>query len=332
MNFVFVMNKILFVFAVALFAGVAVNAYSGTRVSKIPYFRWDQFVGKVVLVTGGSAGIGYATALSFARYGARVIFVSRDSNPAWFNGSDAERRINSDPEVISLGGYARWVQTDVGNKTQVDALFENIKAHEGTIDFAANNAGIGGWMGTIYDEGLEPTLHGPHDCVRTNLFGVAHCLLAELNLWREQGRGGAIVNTASVDGIHGESEAPLYCTSKHGVIGLTKAVAVEMDQYQPPIRINAIAPGFTDTSIVWQQCKYIANGQQSWEGDFITHDHPLWKEYGFFFSEMTPAGKITDPMDQARMIMYLCSEEAQYIDGAVMIVDGGLNSGVVFNN
>jgi len=319
------MNKILFVFAVALFAGVAVNAYSGTRVAKIPYFRWDQFVGKVVLVTGGSSGIGYGAALLFARYGARVVFCSRDSNATWFNGTDAERRINSDPDVISLGGYARWVKTDVAEPDEVDALIENIKAHEGTIDFCINNAGIAGYIGSIVDEGLEEVLHGPHDTIRTNVFGLANSLAAELQLWDEQHRGGVIVNTASVDGLHGSGDAVLYCTSKHAAIGLTKSVAVELAKHDPPIRINALAPGFTDTSLVWQQVKFALYGQQSWEGEYINHDHPLWKQFGNYFAEMTPAGKLCEPEDQARMMMYLCSEEAQYISGAVLIVDGGAN-------
>jgi len=276
-------------------------------------------------VTGGSAGIGYATALSFARYGARVVFCARDSNPAWFNGSDAERRINEDKDVMSLGGYARFVKTDIAERDQVDALIQNIVEHEGTIDFAVNNAGIAGFIGHIYDEGIEDILHGPHDTLRTNVFGTANTLAAELQLWNNQSRGGVIVNTASVDGVHGADTAPLYCSSKHAVIGLTKSVAVELAKNVPPIRVNAIAPGFTDTSLVWQQIKYELYGQQSWEGDFINHDHPLWKEYGGQFAAAAPDGKICDPMDQARMIMYLCSEEAQYISGAVMIVDGGIN-------
>lgn len=318
------MNK--FVFAVAFALLVAVQANSGIRVSKIPSFRWDQFLGKTVLVTGGSSGIGFGTALNFARFGARVIICSRDSNPAWFNGTDAANRINADPDVQSLGGYARWVKTDVAEPDQVDALIANIVAHEGTIDFVANNAGIAGYIGVIEDEKIEELFGGMHDTVRVNVFGQAQVLAAVIQLWTNTSRGGVIVNTASVDGLHGEGEAPLYCTSKHAVIGLTKSVAVELATYNPPIRVNAIAPGFTDTSLVWQQCKLLEQlNQQSWEGDYITHDHPLWKKWGHFYSDAAPAGKLCDPMDQAHMIMYLCSEEASYLSGAVLIVDGGVN-------
>jgi len=319
------MNKTLFIVALALFAGVAVQASSTIRASKVPSFRWDQFLGKTVLVTGGSSGIGFATALSFARFGSRVIICSRDSNPAWFNGSDAERRINEDPEVQSLGGYARWIKTDVAEPKEVDALIQNIEKLEGTIDYAVNNAGLGGYLGSIFDPEFQKYFGGEHDCIRTNIFGTAQTLAAEVQLWKKQGRGGVAVNTASVDGLHGSDLATMYCTSKHAVIGLTKSVAMELADYKPAIRVNAIAPGFTDTSLVWQQVKFLANHQQSWEGDYITHDHPLWKQLGHLFAETQPAGKICDPMDQARMIMYLCSEEASYIDGAVLVVDGGVN-------
>jgi len=324
------MNKIVFVVALALLACIGVQG-STIHASETPSFRWDQFIGKVVLVTGGSSGIGYATALSFARYGARVIFCSRDSNPAWFNGSDAERRINEDPDVLSLGGYARWVKTDVAERDQVDALIADIVAKEGTIDFAFNNAGIAGLIGPIYLDSLEATLGGEHDCIRTNVFGTAQTLAAEIALWVNTSRGGVVVNTASVDGLHGAPDAVLYCTSKHAIIGLTKSVAMEMATHDPPIRVNALAPGFTDTSLVWQQCKFLEEGEQSWEGDYITHDHPLWKKWGAMFSESTPSGRICDPMEQARMVMYLCSEEAQYISGAVMVVDGAINNGGLEN-
>jgi len=319
------MNKILLVVALALSAAVAVNAGAAIRASKVPYFRWDQFVGKVVLVTGGSSGMGFATALSFARYGARVIIAARDSNSSWFNGADAAKKINEDKDVISLGGYARFVKTDVSIREQVDALIKNIVDHEGTIDFAFNNAGVAGYIGGLHEPGLEATMFSTHDCIRNNVFGVAYCLSAELELWAKQGRGGSIINTASVNAFHGATDAPLYSTSKFAVLGLTMSVALEVAKNSPEIRINALCPGFTDTSLVWQQCKYLEHGQQSWEGDFVNHDHPLWKKYGRFFAEAAPSGKIVDPMDQARMVMYLCSREARYISGAALIVDAGIN-------
>jgi len=319
---------LLCVFAFILASVCLVEAFNGIRVDKIPSFRWDQFLGKVVLVTGGSSGIGFGTVLNFARFGARVVFCSRDSNPAWFNGSDAEKRVNADPEVQSLGGYARWVKTDVANPDEVDALIQNIVDNEGTIDFVANNAGIAGFIGALGDPEGDQYFGTMHDTLRTNLFGQANVLGAIIQFWQNNSRGGAIVNTASVDGLHGDPGAGLYCASKHGSIGLTMSVAKELAASSPQIRVNAIAPGFVDTSIVWQQCKMIDSGLQGWEGDYITHDHPLWKKYGPSFIEASPAGKLLQPVDLARMIMYLCSEEASYILGSVMVVDAGLNSEV----
>jgi len=323
------MNKFV-VCCVAVLASVClVQAYNGIRVNKVPSFRWDQFIGKVVLVTGGSSGIGFGTALNFARFGARVIICSRDSNPAWFNGTDAANRINADPDVQSLGGYASWEKADVANVEEVDALLQNILDNEGDIDFVANNAGIAGYIGGLGDENCDQYFGGEHDSIRVNIFGQAIVLSTIVQHWMNNSRGGAIVNTASVDGLHGDMGAGLYCASKHASIGLTMSVGKELASLNPQIRVNAIAPGFVDTSLVWQQCKMIDSGLQGWEGDYITHDHPLWKKYGDSFIKASPAGKILEPIDLARMIMYLCSEEASYVTGAVMVVDAGLNTEVV---
>ena len=308
--------------AVAVMTAAAARV--GTRVAAIPGYRWEQFVGKVVLVTGGSSGIGYATALSFARYGARVVICSRDSNPAWFNGTAAAARINADPDVLSLGGYARWVRADVSKAADVDALLADIEATEGTLDIAVNNAGISGAMGPLLE--TEQYLGTEHDALQTNIFGQAQSLAAELQLFARQQRGGVIVNVASVNGFRGADDAPLYATSKHASIGLTKSVALELALAPHHIRLNAIAPGFTSTSLLWQQAKFLESGQQPWLGDYITPEHPLWQKWGPVLAASAPSGLMCDPMDLARMIMYLCSQEADYISGGVFVVDGGITN------
>ena len=310
--------------AVAAAATTATAGQTGTRVVAIPGYRWEQFVGKVVLVTGGSSGIGYATALSFARYGARVVICSRDSNPAWFNGTAAAARINADPDVLSLGGYARWVRADVSKAADVDALIADIEATEGTLDYAVNNAGITGALGALPD--VEEYFGTEHDALQTNVFGQAQSLAAELQLFARQQRGGVIVNVASVNGFRGAALGPLYAASKHASIGLTKSVALELAGAPHHIRVNALAPGFTSTSLVWQQTKFLESGLQPWLGDYITPDHPLWKKWGPVLASKAPAGRMCDPMDQARMIMYLCSEEANYLSGGVFVVDGGISN------
>jgi len=168
-----------------------------------------------------------------------------------------------------------------------------------------------------------------HDSIRTNLFGQVNVLAAIVKYWTDNKRPGVITQTSSVNGLRGDPGAALYVASKHGAIGVTKSVALELAAVNPPIRVNTIAPGFVDTSIVWQQCKFLEYGQQSWEGEYITHDHPLWKKYGDEFILASPCGKLVQPKDIGIMVMYLCSEEASYISGATLLVDAGLTSEVV---
>lgn len=311
---------------VALLCALAATAaaLTGTRVSAVPGYRWEQFVGKVVLVTGGSSGIGYATALSFARYGARVVICSRDAHPAWFNGTAAAARINADADVLSLGGYARWVRADVTRAADVDALLADIAATEGTLDIAVNNAGVTGALGALPD--VEEYLGTEHDALQTNVGGLAQSLAAELQLWARLRRGGVVVNVASVNGFRGAARGPLYAASKHAAIGLTKSVALELARAPHHVRVNALAPGYTSTSLLWQQTKYLEAGLQPWLGDYITPDHVLWKKWAPVLASKAPAGRICDPMDQARMIMYLCSQEADYISGGVFVVDGSVSN------
>lgn len=279
-----------------------------------------RFTGKIVLVTGGSSGIGFATSMSFAREGAHVVFCARDSNPSWYNGTFASTVINSDPKVIENKGSARFIKADVSKLAEVKALFENIRNNEGTIDIAVNNAGITGGFGKI--EEIYNYYGSEYDPVQNNFYGTAYCSSFEVELWKEQNKDGIIVNLASVNGFKASGGAPLYSVSKHAIIGLTKSVAMENAETKPYIRCNAIAPGFTDTPLVWNQCKFIEDGTtQPWQGDYITHDHPLWKKYGS--SLVNPNGEIASPYDQADMILFLSSDAAKSITGAVMSVDGG---------
>jgi len=289
--------------------------------------KYPEFKDKVVLVTGGSSGIGYQTALQFARCGAKTVIVARDSHPTWFNGSTAEDNINNDKDVKSAGGRARFVKADMSTKKGVAAVMDSIYDNEKDLHIAINNAAITGPVKTL--EQVSQYLQTEHDSFQMNTYAVIRSTAGEIRLWKKLNHSGIIVNTASDDGLSGGSKLTLYAGSKSAIIGFTRSIAM---QYMtggnglPQIRVNAIAPGFTDTSLVWQQCKLLdGSGYQSWEGEYINHDHPLWKQFGHYYADAQPAGKLCDPMDQAKMIMYLCSEEASYISGAVMIVDGGVN-------
>ena len=279
-----------------------------------------RFSGKVVLVTGGSSGIGLATSMSFAREGARVIFCARDSNPSWYNGTFAAKMINGDIDVIKNKGSARFVKADVSSRADVKALFENIRNNEGTLDIAVNNAGTTGGFGIV--ESIYDYYGSKYDPMQTNFYGAAYCTSLEVALWKEQNKDGVIVNLGSGNSFKASPGAPLYATSKHAIVGFTKSVALENANTKPYIRCNAIAPGFTDTPLVWNQCKFLEDGKtQPWEGDLITHDHPLWKKYESRL--VNPNGKIASPYDQANMILFLASDAAKSITGVVMSVDGG---------
>ena len=311
-----------------------------------PTYDETQFKGKVVLVTGGSSGIGFATALTLARFGAHVIICSRDFRPDWFTGmwpfsffsspflafsfhffllrlcltgAQAVEKIMKDNVVVANGGKVRWVKADVSNKESVAQLFKNIREREGTLDFAVNNAGIVGAAGplntTVQYFGTQ------YDPVHINVYGTVNCLEYELQLFTQQEKNAAIVNLASVNGYRSAGLAPLYSASKHAIIGITRSVASEYAQDTPTVRINALAPGFTNTSLVWQQAKLFEDGSQVWEGDYITPNHPLWKKWGPEFVAMTPNHRMADPMDQANMIAFLLARESALITGNVFVVD-----------
>jgi len=283
-----------------------------------------EFAGKVVLVTGGSSGIGYQTALQFAQYGAQVILVARDSNPDWFNGQTAADSINADEIVMQTGGKARFFKCDVSKKEDVVALFDDIRSKENDLDFAVNAAGIGGPLGLLYEN--RHYIMGEHDPMRNNIYGTLYSLMYELRFFNEKNHTGAIVNLASVNGVMATPKGSMYGASKWGIVGLTRSVAAEhavATETMPFIRVNAVAPGLTDTSLTWNQVKWFADGTQPWEGDYITPSHPLWQQYGPIWIKGLTSQHIAEPKNMADPILYLCSSDASYITGHILLVDRG---------
>jgi len=330
------MNKAVLLFAVlsvAVFAFVPIQygedpsdiVYYGKR----PAYDETQFKGKNILVTGGSSGIGYATALTFARFGSNVVIVSRDSHPDWYTGAQAVEKIQADDIVKQSGGTIRWVQTDVSEKDQIEALFDGFQKDGFMLDYAVNNAGIVGCANIGPNRLFNDTvqyLGGQYDAVKNNLLGTEFSLEAEIAQFKSTGKNGAIVNLASVNGYRACNGAPLYAASKFGIIGLTRSVGVEYARGTPTIRVNAIAPGFTNTSLVWQQVKILEGTGQTWEGKYITPDSEEWGRWVDHFKEMCPSGDLADPMDQANMIAYLLSDSAALCTGAVFTVDGTIGA------
>jgi len=285
-----------------------------------PTYDQTQFIGKNVFITGGSSGMGYATALTFARFGANVIICSRDSNPAWFTGKAAVDSISADPIVKENKGTIRWIKADVADKDNITALFKILEDEKIVLDYAVNNAGIVGAAGTLHD--TAQYFGGEHDAVHNNLAGTINCLQLEINMWEKNNKNGSVVNLASVNGFRASPGAPMYSASKYGILGLTRDVGTQYARGNPTIRVNAIAPGFTNTSLVWQQVKLLAGvANQTWEGDYITPASQLWKDYVDQFLAMCPTGTMADPLDMANMIAFLLAKESEIINGAIFVVD-----------
>jgi len=283
-----------------------------------------EFKDKVVVVTGGSSGIGFQTALQFAQYGAKVIIIARDSNPAWFNGTDAAKRINDDTYVQQTGGQCRFIKADVSNRDEIKAAFDDIRSNEGDLHFAVNSAGIGGPLGDLADN--RGYINGSHCPMRNNIYGTLYSLINELRYFNELNHTGAIVNLASVNGLQATPHGSLYGASKFGIVGLTRCAAAEhavATETSPLVRVNAIAPGLTDTSLTWQQVKYFAGQGQPWEGEYITPDSDLWKQFGAAWVAKLVSKTIATPKNMADAILYLCSSDASFVTGQILSVDRG---------
>jgi NAD(P)-dependent dehydrogenase (short-subunit alcohol dehydrogenase family) len=248
------------------------------------------FADKVVLVTGASSGLGEATALRFAQEGAKVVVAARRAD----RGSQLVKRI------ADAGGQAHFVQTDVGVAADVQRLVATVLECFGRLDCAVNNAGIAGTRFTPVADVSEAQWD---EVMNVNLKGVWLCMKYEIPAMLAGG-GGAIVNVASIYGLKPSDigHAP-YATSKFGVVGLTQSAA--SDYGQLGLRINAIAPGFTRSEMVDPERPGAAERYRA-----LTERH----------SGMKRLGRAEEP---AGAIVWLCSDAASYVNGAVLPVDGG---------
>ncbi|HEY9803219.1 MAG TPA: SDR family oxidoreductase [Leptolyngbyaceae cyanobacterium] len=245
----------------------------------------SEFLNKVVLVTGGNSGIGRAAALEFAQQGANVVI--------------AGRRVKEGEETVSLiqdhGGTAIFIKTDVTQAVQVENLVEKTVAVYGQIDYAFNNAGTEG----KYAPGIEQTEEMWDLTIDTNLKGVWLSMKYQILQMLKQG-GGVIVNNASIAGMIGFPNASIYAASKHGVIGLTKTLALE--HAKDNIRLNCVCPGGVET-------------------DMLTR---FWGEEGT--SQITsahPIGRLGKSEEIAKNVIWLCSDGASFITGQSIAIDGG---------
>ncbi len=243
--------------------------------------------GKVVLVTGGSSGIGRATALVFAREGAKVVVADVLTD-------DGEETVQ---KIIDAGGEAIFVKTDVSKAAEVVALVDSAVSTYGRLDCAFNNAGIEGIIAPTADYTEESW----DRVIDVNLKGVWLCMKYEIPQMLKQGSG-AIVNTASFLGLVGLQGTPAYCASKGGVIQLTKTAALEYAT--KGIRINAVCPGVIRTPML----ERVTGGKPELEAQFTA---------------LEPVGRMGAPGEVAEAVVWLCSDAASFVTGNSMIVDGG---------
>ena len=246
--------------------------------------------GKSALVTGGASGIGRATALAFAREGARVAVadIMQDA---------AQRTVT---EIEAMGGQALAIACDVTDDDAVKAMIAATVDAFGGLDCAFNNAGIAPYQVNAGGQKIADVApEAWRRLIDVNLTGVWLCLRHEVAQMRAQGSGGVIINTASILGLVGSATSSAYATAKHGVVGLTKVAAV--DHAEDNIRVNAVCPGYIETPMTEETMRR--------RGGRILARVPM--------ARMGTAGEI------AEAVVWLCSPKASFVTGVSWAVDGG---------
>jgi NAD(P)-dependent dehydrogenase (short-subunit alcohol dehydrogenase family) len=253
-----------------------------------PVRRYPEMAGKIALVTGGTSGIGLATAQAFAREGATVVLASR-----------SEERAQTALKTFPEGSAVSWVGCDTADGKSVVQLLDSIGERHGRLDYAFNNAGSGaggGPVATMSEFVWRATING-------FLTSVFLCMRCQIPLMLAGG-GGVIVNNSSVDGLRGYPfpGGAAYAAAKHGVLGLTKSAALE--HASSGLRITAVCPGWVATPEV---TAWMASDPSVAAG----------------ILQQTPRGRIASPDEVANAVLWLCSDAASFMIGSPLVVDGG---------
>lgn len=246
----------------------------------------SEFDGKVALVTGASSGIGRSTAVLYAKYGANVVVSDMNDK----GGEDTVEMINQ------AGGKAIFIRTDVSKFNECQSLVEQTLDRFKRLDFACNNAGIGGESNPV----AEMSEEGWNKMIAVNLSGVFYCMHHEIKAMLKNGSG-SIVNMASILGQVGFAGSSAYVSAKHGVLGLTRTAALEYSKLG--IRVNAVGPAFIQTPMI-EGITEDPNAE-----NLLVNAHPI--------------GRLGKPEEVAELVIWLSSDKASFVSGSYYPIDGG---------
>ena len=250
--------------------------------------------GKVAVITGAASGMGRATAIRFAKEGAAVVVAD-------LNSQGGEATIS---EIAATGGRAVFQRTDVGVENDIKSLIDRAVKEYGRLDITYNNAGIGGATGRLTDIKAEDWDKTFVILTRAVFLGIKH----SIEPMRKAG-GGSIISTASVAGLKGAAGLHAYSAAKAAVVNLTESAAIELGHDR--IRVNCICPGGIVTPLVYRGMR---GGEEEAQRNM---------------ARMQPIPRAGRPEDIAAMALFLASDDAEWVTGAAMIVDGGMNTGNV---
>jgi NAD(P)-dependent dehydrogenase (short-subunit alcohol dehydrogenase family) len=258
--------------------------------TKQPPDTGKPFSGKVVLITGAASGIGRAIALAFGRAGACVVVADTS-----IEGGHATAAM-----IVESGGKALFVQSNVTRAAEVEALVEKTVNYYGRLDYAVNNAAV--------EEEDQPLAEADDEqfdrIMSVNVKGVWLCMKYQLRQMLKQG-GGAIVNMASVSGLVGSPNRAIYGASKHAVLGLSKSAAAEYARQG--IRVNALCPAAVRTPMLARM---------------VERDPASEKK----LKSAQPMGRFAEPAEIANAALWLCSDQASYVNGHELVIDGGFTA------